>query len=323
MDTRYKYLRTTVRETVTFIGVGLHSGKLAKVSLIPSVDKRGIYFVRTDANPGQGIIDARWYNVSDTTLSTNLSNNFGVSVNAVEHLMSALIACRIDNVRIEVSGPEIPILDGSAEVYVEAIMSVGKSYLQSPKQGIWIEQPIVVSEGDKVAMLMPHSVPRVSLCIDFPGTAIGSQCYSATLQGKRYFEDIAYARTFGFSDQIEGLKQQGLAQGGSLINAVIVDGKKILNPEGLRVENEFVRHKVLDAIGDMSLAGAPIIGHYYAYKPGHTLNQKLLKKLFSRTSTWTKTSLEQGRKMFANHNELYDKDVIQKALNVVPIRKAG
>ena len=192
MEAKYKYLRATVREPISFIGVGLHSGKIAKVNLIPSVDKRGIYFVRTDAHPGQGVIDARWYNVSDASLSTSLSNDFGVSVNTVEHLMSALIACGIDNVRIEVSGAEIPVLDGSAEVYVEAIMSVGKSYLQSPKQGIWIEQPIVVSEGDKYAMLMPHSVPRVSLCIDFPGTAIGSQCYSATLQGKRYFEDIAY-----------------------------------------------------------------------------------------------------------------------------------
>ena len=323
METKYKYYRVTVGEPVSFIGVGLHTGKVSKVSLKPSIDQRGIYFVRTDVNQGQGVIDASWNNVSDTTLSTNLSNQFGVSVNTVEHLMSALIACGIDNVRIEVDGPESPVLDGSAEVYVEAILSVGKSYLKSPKQGIWIEQPIVVSEGDKYAMLMPHSVPRVSMCIDFPGTAIGSQCYSVTLEGNSYFENIAYARTFGFSDQIEELKQQGLAQGGSLINAVVVDGKKILNPEGLRVENEFVRHKVLDAIGDMSLAGAPIIGHYYAYKSGHDLNQKLLKKLFSRTSAWTKTSLEQGKKMFANHNELYDEDVIQKTLNVVPIKKVG
>jgi UDP-3-O-[3-hydroxymyristoyl] N-acetylglucosamine deacetylase len=323
MEKKYEYYRVTVGEPVSFIGVGLHTGKLAKVSLKPSVDQRGIYFVRTDAAPGQEIIDARWYNVSDTRLSTNLSNQFGVSVNTVEHLMSALIACGIDNVRIEVDGPEIPVLDGSAEVYVEAILSAGKSYLTSPKQGIWIERPIVVSDGDKYAMLMPHSVPRVSMCIDFPDTAIGSQCYSTTLEGNNYFENIAYARTFGFSDEIEALKQQGLAQGGSLINAVVVDGKKILNPEGLRVENEFVRHKILDVIGDIALAGAPIIGHYYAYKSGHELNQKLLKKLISQPSAWTKTSLEHGEKMFARHSDLYDGDVIEKALNVVPIKKAG
>lgn len=323
MDATYKYHRATVRESVSFIGVGMHTGKLTTVSLKPSIDTKGIYFVRTDAQPGQGVIDASWYNVSNTTLSTSLSNEFGVSVSTVEHLMSALIACGIDNVRIEVDGPEIPIMDGSAEVFVETIRSGGKSYLKAQKQGIWIEKPVVVGDGDKFAMLMPHSVPRVSMCIDFPETVIGAQCYSVTLEDEQYFEDIAYARTFGFADQVDALKEQGLAQGGSLINAIVVDGQKILNPEGLRVENEFVRHKILDAVGDMSLAGAPIIGHYYAYKAGHSLNQKLLKKLFSETSCWTKTSLEEGKDRFSNQDELYDGDFIQQALNVVPLKKAA
>lgn len=323
MNTTYKYNRATIRKPVSFIGIGLHTGKLTTVSLKPSIDQRGIYFVRTDAHPGQGVIDASWSNVSDTVLSTNLSNQFGVGVNTVEHLMSALIACGIDNVKIEVDGPEIPIMDGSAEVFVEVIKNAGKSYLKSPKQGIWIEKPVVVSEGDKFAMLMPHSVPRVSMCIDFPDTAIGAQCYSVTLEEDAYFEDIAYARTFGFADQVDALKEQGLAKGGSLINAIVVDGEKILNPEGLRVENEFVRHKILDVVGDMSLAGAPIIGHYYAYKAGHSLNQKLLKKMFSQSSAWTQTSLEQGREMFANHDDLYDGDFIQQTLNVVPIKKVA
>lgn len=323
MDTNYKYHRATVREPVSLIGVGLHTGKLTTVCLKPSIDEKGIYFVRTDVPPGQGVIDASWYNVSSTVLSTNLSNELGVSVATVEHLMSALIACGIDNVRIEVDGPEIPIMDGSAEVFVEIIQCGGKSYLKAPKQGIWIEKPVVVSDGDKFAMLMPHSVPRVSMCIDFPGTAIGSQCYSVTLEDEQYFDEIAYARTFGFAEQVEAMKAQGLAQGGSLINAVVVDGKKILNPEGLRVENEFVRHKILDVIGDMSLAGAPIIGHYYAYKAGHRLNQKLLTKLFSDTTSWTQTSLEEGAKRFENHDDLYDGDFIQKALNVVPIKKVA
>jgi len=323
MDINYKYHRTTVREPVSFIGVGLHTGQLTTVSLKPSIDVKGIYFVRTDAPLGQGVISASWFNVCSTVLSTNLSNEYGVSVSTVEHLMSALIACGIDNVRIEVDGPEIPIMDGSAEVFVDIIRSGGKSYLKAAKQGIWIEKPIVISEGDKFAMLMPHSVPRVSMCIDFPGTAIGAQCHSVTLENERYFDEIAYARTFGFSDQIESLKEKGLARGGSMINAVVVDGKKILNPEGLRIENEFVRHKILDVIGDMSLAGAPIIGHYYAYKAGHDLNQKLLKKLFSDSTAWTQTSLEEGKERFANHDDLYDGDFIQKTLNVVPIKKVA
>jgi len=320
MDISYKYHRTTVREPVSFIGVGLHTGQLTTVCLKPSVDKKGIFFVRTDVPAGQGVIDARWYNVSNTTLSTNLSNEFGVSIATVEHLMSALIACGIDNLRIEVDGPEIPVMDGSAEVFVEIIRNAGKSYLKAAKQGIWIEKPIVVNDGDKFAMLMPHSVPRVSMCIDFPNTVIGSQCYTVTLNDESYFEEIAYARTFGFAEQVDAMKEKGLALGGSLINAVLVDGKKILNPEGLRVENEFVRHKILDVIGDMSLAGAPIIGHYYAYKAGHNLNQRLLKKLFSEASAWTKTSLEEGKERFANHDDLYDGDFIQKTLNVVPIK---
>ena len=322
MKNKYKYHRATLHETVSFIGVGMHSGKITKVNLKPSVDKRGIFFVRTDVQPGMGDIEASWYNVSDTTLSTTLSNHHGVSVSTVEHLMSALIACGIDNVCIEVDGPEIPIMDGSAEVFVEIIQSVGKSYLKAAKQGIWIEKPVVVNEGDKYAMLMPHSVPRVSMCIDFPDTVIGSQCFSVSLEGKGFFDDIAYARTFGFADQVEALKEKGLARGGSLINAIVVDGKQVVNPEGLRVENEFVRHKILDAVGDMSLAGAPIIGHYYAYKSGHNLNQKLLKKLFSDTGSWSQTSLQEGKQLFANHDYLYDGDFIQQALNVVPIKKA-
>jgi len=321
MEPNYKYHKTTVREPVSFIGVGLHTGKLTSVSLKPSIDEKGIYFVRTDVQPGQGVIDASWYNVSSTVLSTNLSNEYGVGVSTVEHLMSALIASGIDNVRIEVDGPEIPIMDGSAEVFVENLRSGGKNYLKAQKQGIWIERPIVVNEDDKFAMLMPHSVPRVSMCIDFPGTVIGAQCYSVTLEDESYFDEIAYARTFGFADQVEAMKEQGLALGGSLINAVLVEGENILNPDGLRVENEFVRHKILDVIGDMSLAGAPIIGHYYAYKAGHSLNQKLLKKLFSETSAWTQTSLKEGKERFANHDDLYDGDFIQKTLNVVPIKK--
>jgi UDP-3-O-[3-hydroxymyristoyl] N-acetylglucosamine deacetylase len=169
-------------------------------------------------------------------------------------------------------------------------------------------------------MLMPHSVPRVSMCIDFPDTVIGSQCFSVDLSGDAYFEEIAYARTFGFSDKIEELRKQGLAQGGSLINAVVVDGDTVRNPEGLRASNEFVRHKILDVIGDMSLAGAPIIGHYYGYKSGHTLNNKLLNTLFSDPSAWTMTSLEEGSKTIASHDELYDSEFIKKTIEKVPLK---
>jgi len=325
MNNRYKYHRATLRESVSFIGVGLHTGITTRLTLKPSIDARGIYFVRTDLPAGKNQIDARWFNVSDTRLSTNLSNQFKASVNTVEHLMSALVACGIDNVRIEIDGPEVPIMDGSAEAYTRAIQSTGKSYLKAPREGSWIDKPIVVTEGDKYAMLIPHSVPRVTMCIDFPDTVIGSQCYSMTLQDNNYFEEISYARTFGFADQIETLKQQGLAQGGSLINAVLVDGEDVVNPEGLRVKNEFVRHKVLDAIGDLALADAPIIGHYYAYKAGHALNQKLLQKMYSDAFSFSQMPLQEGELKYAekyiDNSEIDSDEFIEQTLSSIYKKK--
>ena len=315
MNDFYENYRTTIRESVSFVGVGLHTGEVSQLTLKPSLDSRGIYFIRKDVKAGNNIIDANWQNVSDTRLSTNLSNTDGVSVCTVEHLMSALSACGIDNIRIELDGPEVPIMDGSAEAFVSTIRSVGVSYLSLPKQGIWITQPVVVTDGDKYAMLLPHSVPRMTVCIDFPNSVIGSQCYSVSLESDNYFDDIAFARTFGFADQIDELKNQGLVKGGSLINAVLIDGHQVVNPEGLRANNEFVRHKVLDAVGDLALAGTQIMGHYFAYKAGHALNQKLLKELFRETSSWEIMSREEGVVKFANIDEEYADEYIQQTLD--------
>lgn len=324
MQTHYKYNRATIREPVSFIGVGLHTGKTTQVTLKPSVDARGIYFFRKDVSPGTGVIDALWHNVSDTNLSTNISNEYGVSVHTVEHLMSALRATGIDNLRIEIDGPEVPIMDGSAEVFVRTILSTGKHYLTTSREAIWVTQPVAITEGEKYAIFMPHSVAQVSVCIDFPDTVIGSQCFSLEMQGENFIEKVAYARTFGFSEQVDALKKQGLIQGGSLINAVLVDGHKVINPEGLRVENEFVRHKVLDAVGDIALAGTPVIGHYFAYKAGHELNNKLLRKLFSNTSAWSRRPLEEGEAEFSNiediHAENYN-EFAQNTLDAVSVKK--
>ena len=314
MENVYKYHQKTIRHPVSFVGVGLHTGIISKLTLKPSVDDRGIYFIRSDVKTGGNIIDADWRSVSDTRLSTNLTNQYGVTVSTVEHLMSALIACGIDCVRIELDGPEVPILDGSSEGFVTSIRSIGVKSMTQKKQRIWITKPLAITDGDKYAMLLPHSEARTTVCIDFPETVIGSQCYSTTLDGNDYFDNVAFARTFGFADQIDGLKKQGLAKGGSLINAILIDGNEIVNPEGLRVNNEFARHKVLDAIGDLALAGTPIIGHYYAYKAGHALNQKLLNKLFRETSAWTKMSLEEGSKIFAGIDENYSDEYIQQTL---------
>lgn len=321
MENIHKYHKMTIRHSVSFVGIGLHTGKVSKLTLYPSVDSRGIYFIRSDVKTGNNTIDANWRSVSNTILSTNLSNQTGVSVYTVEHLMSALIACGIDNVRIEIDGPEVPILDGSSEGFVEAIKSVGVKYLRQSKQGIWVTKPVAVTDGDKYALLLPHSVPRVTVCIDYPDTIVGSQCYSASLEGNDYFHNIAYARTFGFADQLDELKKQGLVKGGALINAVLVDGDEIVNPEGLRVKNEFVRHKVLDAFGDLALAGTPIIGHYYAYKAGHGINLKLMNKLFRETSSWTCMSLREGKNIFADIDENHSDEYIKQTIN--SIKKAS
>ncbi|MFV2055317.1 MAG: UDP-3-O-acyl-N-acetylglucosamine deacetylase [Thiohalomonadales bacterium] len=315
MDKIHEYKKTTIRESISFVGVGLHTGKVARVTIKPSVDSRGIFFVRTDVAADTNIIDATWYNVINTDLSTDLSNAHGITVKTVEHLMSALSACGIDNVRIEIDGPELPIMDGSAGAYAQTIRNAGTCYLNTVKRATWITQPISVTSGDKYAMLLPHPVQRVTMCIDYPNTAIGSQCYSVSMEGDNYFDGVAFARTFGFSDQVEALKKRGMIQGGSLINAVLVDGEKVVNPEGLRVYNEFVRHKVLDAIGDLSLSGAPIMGYYYGYKSGHALNQQLLQKLFETTESWENLPLEQGQKKFSYLDKCYADDYVQQTLN--------
>ena len=323
MKYQQSYHQATIAKSISFVGVGLHSGEKVKVTLRPSVAARGIFFNRKDVEQGKGIIDARWYNVSQTTLSTVISNRFGASVSTVEHLMSALSGCGIDCVQIDIDGPEVPIMDGSAEAFVRSIKNAGKIYLDLPRYGIWIRQPVSVTDGDKYALLMPNSQPRITLCIDFPGTVIGTQSFSTTMSENDYLETVGRARTFGFAEQVDQLRSIGFVLGGSMNNAILVDGERILNPEGLRYQDEFVRHKVLDAIGDLALAGSPVMGHYYAYKAGHELNQKLLHKLFVKVDSWSRMSIQDGAMLFGQQNELYDEQYIQQALDRLELEKIG
>ncbi len=280
----------TLRRSIDFVGIGLHSGANVRLTIRPS-DKGFIQFLRKDVAEGTGLISARWYSVTDTTLSTVIGNEHGVTLSTVEHLMAALYGVGIDSALVEVDGPEVPIMDGSAEPFVMAFEKIGTRSLDISRKAIWIRHPIEVREGEKYALLLPDQDPRVTISIDFPGTAVGAQTYSMVLSRKRFRGDVSPARTFGFSNQIEALKARRLARGGSLANAVLVDGKRVVNPEGLRYEDEFVRHKVLDAVGDLALAGAPIIGHYYAFKAGHKLNQMLIKKLFESQQHWSLISV--------------------------------
>jgi len=283
----------TLKSSITYVGIGLHTGEKVSMTVRPAPANNGIAFERKDVQPGIGLIPARWYLVSTTDMSTSLKNEHNISVHTVEHLLAALHGCGIDNALIELDGSEVPIMDGSSEPFVRMIEHIGTIEQAMPRQAIWIHSPIEIHQDDKYAMLLPHNTPRITVSIDFEQEAIGFQTHTVELINEAFRNDVARARTFGFKDQINNLQSRGLIKGGSLRNAVLVDGARIVNKEGLRFENEFVRHKILDCLGDLSLAGVPIFGHYFAHRPGHAMNTALLKKLFEDRSAWSYISVEE------------------------------
>jgi UDP-3-O-[3-hydroxymyristoyl] N-acetylglucosamine deacetylase len=269
----------TLAHSVSCQGVGLHSGATVNLTLRPAPAHHGILFVRTDT-PRPVLIPALSQYVVDTAMATTLGKE-GVKVGTVEHLLSALAGLGIDNVRVELDGPEVPVMDGSASHFVQMVMSAGVRELEEPRSYLVIKKPVTVTEGDKEATLLPSRRFRISCTIDFTHPLVSSQEYEVELSERSFSGEISRARTFGFLRDVEMLKKLGLARGGSLENAIVVDEASILNPEGLRFADEFVRHKILDAIGDVSLFGRPVIGHLKAFKTGHALNHKLVQKVLS------------------------------------------
>lgn len=270
----------TIKKSMTAQGVGLHSGKKVTLTLNPAPANHGVVFQRVDLD-GQPKIPALWDRVTDTKLCTLVSEN-GVSVGTIEHLMAALRAANVDNVLITLDGPEVPIMDGSAEPFSFLITCAGLDIQhQAPKRRIRILKPIRVEEGNKYAEFYPSEVSSFGFEIEFPHPQIGRQERMLTLVNGNFPSQIARARTFGFANEVEYLRQNGLALGGSLNNAIVLDQEKILNQDGLRFPDEFVRHKILDAVGDLYLAGLPIQGHYHGVKAGHALNNQLLRALFA------------------------------------------
>jgi len=254
----------------------------------PADVDEGIVFVRGDLS-GNNRIKADVHNVRDTTLATTLGLN-GVTVSTVEHLMSAFSGMGVDNAVVEVDAPEVPIMDGSARPFVDLLKDVGTRVQSKGKKLLVIKEKIAVSEGDGTAMFLPSPEFRITYKIAFNHPAIGVQSYHMNLSDISYEEEICEARTFGFLRDVEYLQAKGLALGGSLKNAVILDEHRIINKDGLRFPDEFVKHKILDAIGDLSLLGIPIIGHFVACKSGHRLNNLLLKELLMRKECWTLVS---------------------------------
>lgn len=269
----------TLSEPVTCQGVGVHSGAVVNLTLRPAPADHGIVFVRTDL-PRPVAIPALADFVVDTSMATTLGRD-GVKVGTVEHLLSALAALGVDNVRVELDGPEVPVMDGSAAAFVEMVARAGLRELEAPRGYLVIKKPVSVVDGDKEASLTPARHFRISCTIDFKHPSISAQSFEVEVSERHFLRDICRARTFGFLRDVEMLKKMGLARGGSLDNAIVMDEQRILNPEGLRFPDEFVRHKILDAIGDVSLFGRPVVGHLKAFKTGHALNHKLVKKVLA------------------------------------------
>ena len=288
----------TLKSRIPCVGVGVHSGRRVTLTLLPAPADHGIVFRRTDLGFD---IPATFDRVIDTTLCTVIGEG-AARVGTVEHLLAALSGAGVDNALIEVDGPEVPIMDGSAAPFSFLVECAGVVSLNTPRKVIEILRPVRVSDGLAFAELRPHErgqrapVPTLDMdvAIDFQQAAIGRQSLKMSLTPENFRAMVASARTFAMAGDIDYLRQRGLARGGSLDNAIVVDGAKILNPGGLRMEGEFVAHKLLDAVGDLSLAGAALHGQFIASRPGHALNNKLLKTLFARQDAWTEISDEQA-----------------------------
>jgi UDP-3-O-[3-hydroxymyristoyl] N-acetylglucosamine deacetylase len=276
----------TLRNAIKATGVGLHTGDKVYLTLCPAPVNTGIVFRRVDLDPVVEI-PGRADNVADTTLSTSLFAN-GEKVSTVEHLMAAMAGLGIDNAYVDVSAPEVPIMDGSAGPFVFLIQSAGIEEQNAPKKFIRIKRKVTVEDGDKVASFLPFDGFKVSFTIDFDHPVFRDRTAHADVDfsSTSFVKEISRARTFGFMHEIEYLRSQGLARGGSVDNAIVVDEYRILNQDGLRYDDEFVRHKVLDAIGDLYLLGNSLIGEFRAYKSGHALNNASLRALIAQPDAW-------------------------------------
>ncbi len=290
--TRRLVPQKTLRSAVHCTGVGLHSGAQVSMTLKPAEPNAGIRFVRTDLDGAT--IPARWDRVVDTRMCTVIGNDHGVTIGTVEHLMAALSGLNVDNVVVEVDGPELPVMDGSSGPFVFLIECAGLLEQACARRAIRILEPVSVSGNGWEVSLLPGAGFSVGVHIDYGRSLVGSQSLAMDLVKGAFKKELARARTFGFLEEVEELRASGLARGGSLDNAIVISGERILNEDGLRYEDEFVRHKALDAIGDLYLAGAPIIGRFRGVRSGHAGNNQLLRALFARSEAWTWETLSRS-----------------------------
>ncbi|TAD91709.1 MAG: UDP-3-O-acyl-N-acetylglucosamine deacetylase [Alphaproteobacteria bacterium] len=297
MDADAPQRQRTLRAPVKCSGIGVHTGTPVTLTMFPAAPGHGIRFRRVDLGPDVEIA-ASWDRVVVTNHCTMLGQGLGgedeATVMTVEHLMSAFAGLGVDNALVLLDGPEVPIMDGSSAAFVFLIDCAGLVEQDAPRRAIEVLRPVTVEEGNKVAQLLPQPHCSISFAIDFPAPAIGRQSHRITITESSYRSEIARARTFGMLQEVDYLRKLGLARGGSLENAIVVDGDRILNPEGLRFTDEFVRHKILDCLGDLYLAGAPILGHVHGERAGHAFNNRLLHALFADPANWRWVEVSRG-----------------------------
>lgn len=278
-------MQTTLTSEVTFDGTGLHSGAPVRVVLRPAAASQGIVFRRTDL-ADQPQIAARWDNVIVSPLNTRLTNADGVSVSTIEHLMAALAGCGVHNALIDIDGPEVPILDGSSVAFVRGVVHAGVTVLPAPLRVIEVLRNVSVADGQSRASLSPSTTLQIDFEIDFADPAIGQQHKTLNMANGSFVRELCDSRTFCRAADVDAMRANGLALGGTLENAVVVDGEAVLTPGGLRHPDEAVRHKMLDALGDLYTAGAPILGRYTGTRAGHAMTNRLLRSLFDQPDAW-------------------------------------
>lgn len=290
-----KSYQTTIKQAVSLHGVGLHSGVPATLTLRPAAAGHGVVFRRMDVAGEDALVPARYDLVAGAAYGTTLRNAAKLEVRTVEHLMAALVAAGVDNVLAEIDGPEIPIMDGSSEPFLKLLDEAGSQAQAALRHYIRVLKTVEVRDGDKVARLSPFDGYRIDCDIVFEAAAIARQRFVFDVEGGAFRADVASARTFTQAKDIEALRANGLALGGSLENAVVVDGGEVLNPEGLRFADECVRHKALDVLGDLALAGSPFLALFEGVKMGHAMNNKVLRALFADPTAYDFVPAGAGR----------------------------
>lgn len=288
------YFQHTLKDSFTCVSRGLHTGLNIVMRVTPADANTGIVFVRREVESRRAEIHASWRNVSDTRLSTTIVNNYGVRVSTVEHLLAALYACGIDNARVILNGPEVPAMDGSAMPFVTLIKQAGKQRQEGERKAILIRQAVSLSREGKFARFLPSPLPWLHCVIEFDAVPIGKQTCSVAISEDIFERELANARTFGFQEQIPTLHKLGLAQGGSLQNAVLIEHDRVVNSDGLRFVDEFVRHKAIDAIGDLALLGVAFVGQFTSVRGGHELTNALIQKLMANEYAWEFTTLRRA-----------------------------